>query len=52
MAISFSSALACWRCRDDFRNALPQLLRGEDLQFQHHLRRIANHERGGLVHIT
>jgi hypothetical protein len=33
-----------WCRRDDFRNALPLLLRGEDPQFQDYLRRIALEE--------
>ena len=35
-----------WCHRDDFYNALPLLLRGEDPQFQSYLRRIAEEERG------
>jgi hypothetical protein len=35
-----------WCSREDFRNALPLLLRGEDPQFQSYLRRIADEERG------
>jgi len=35
-----------WCRREDFRNALPQLLRGEDPAFQDYLRRIAEEERG------
>ena len=38
-----------WCHRQDFFNALPQLLRGEDPQFQSYLRRIAEEERGALV---
>jgi hypothetical protein len=41
-----------WCRRDDFRNALPQLLRGEDPEFQHYLRRIAEEERGALLHVS
>ncbi len=37
-----------WCHRDDFHNALPLLLRGEDPQFQSYLRRIAEEERGAL----
>ena len=38
-----------WCHRQDFFNALPQLLRGEDPQFQSYLRRIAEEECGALV---
>ena len=34
-----------WCRREDFRNQLPQLLRGEDPEFQRYLRRIADEER-------
>ncbi|TFZ07124.1 hypothetical protein EZ313_11070 [Ramlibacter henchirensis] len=34
-----------WCRREDFRNLLPQLLRGEDPEFQTYLRRIADEER-------
>ncbi len=30
-----------WCRNDDFRDALPELLEGEDLDFQAHIRRIA-----------
>jgi len=39
-----------WCRREDFRNALPQLLRGEDPEFQEYLRRIADEERGAPGH--
>ncbi len=35
-----------WCRREDFRNALPLLLRGEDPEFQEYLRRIAIEETG------
>ncbi|MFI4926978.1 MAG: hypothetical protein ACHP7E_04735 [Burkholderiales bacterium] len=35
-----------WCRRDDFHNALPLLLRGEDPEFQQYIRRIASEERG------
>ena len=35
-----------WCRRDDFFNALPLLLRGEDPQFQHYIQRVAAEERG------
>ena len=39
-----------WCRREDFRNALPLLLRGEDPEFQSYLRRIAEEvEHGALV---
>jgi len=38
-----------WCRREDFHNALPLLLRGEDPQFQSYLRRIAKEERGALL---
>jgi hypothetical protein len=37
-----------WCRRDDFFNALPLLLRGEDPSFQAYIRRVAAEERGGL----
>ncbi len=38
-----------WCRREDFRNTLPLLLRGEDPEFQEYLRRIAEEERGALI---
>ena len=38
-----------WCRREDFHNALPLLLRGEDPQFQQYLRRIAQEERGAII---
>ena len=38
-----------WCRREDFRNTLPLLLRGEDPEFQSYLRRIAEEERGALI---
>ena len=35
-----------WCRRDDFYNLLPQLLRGEDPQFQAYIQRLAHAERG------
>jgi hypothetical protein len=35
-----------WCRRDDFHNALPLLLRGEDEQFQAYIKRVAAEERG------
>lgn len=37
-----------WCRREDFHNALPLLLRGEDPEFQSYIRRVAEHERGTL----
>ncbi|HYE70305.1 MAG TPA: hypothetical protein VD932_02155 [Aquabacterium sp.] len=37
-----------WCRREDFHNALPLLLRGEDPEFQSYLRRIAHEERGAF----
>jgi hypothetical protein len=36
-----------WCRRDDFYNALPLLLRGEDPEFQSYIKRVAAEERGG-----
>ena len=38
-----------WCHREDFYAALPQLLRGEDPEFQQYIRRIAQEERGAAV---
>ena len=38
-----------WCRREDFHNALPLLLRGEDPQFQAYIRRVADAERGNLI---
>ena len=38
-----------WCRREDFHNALPLLLRGEDAEFQTYIRRIADEERGGVI---
>jgi hypothetical protein len=37
-----------WCRREDFYNLLPQLLRGEDAQFQDYIQRLAQSERGLL----
>jgi hypothetical protein len=39
-----------WCRREDFHNALPLLLRGEDPEFQQYIRRIAEEERGVILH--
>jgi hypothetical protein len=38
-----------WCRRDDFHNALPLLLRGEDPDFQTYIRRVAGEERSILI---
>jgi hypothetical protein len=38
-----------WCRREDFHNALPLLLRGEDPEFTEHIRRIAAEERGPVI---
>ena len=38
-----------WCRREDFHNLLPQLLRGEDPEFQDYICRIAEEERGPIV---
>jgi hypothetical protein len=38
-----------WCRREDFHNALPLLLRGEDPEFQDYIRRIAQEERGTVI---
>lgn len=38
-----------WCRRDDFRKALPLLLRGEDAEFQSYIRRIAEEESGPII---
>ncbi|MFO1218143.1 MAG: hypothetical protein U1E89_07215 [Burkholderiaceae bacterium] len=38
-----------WCRRDDFYNALPLLLRGEDPQFQQYIKGVAQAERGGIL---
>ena len=41
-----------WCRRDDFHNALPLLLRGEDEQFQAYIKRVAAEERGSSLITT
>ena len=38
-----------WCRREDFHNALPLLLRGEDPEFQDYIRRVAAEERGPII---
>ena len=47
---SWDDYLREWCRREDFNNALPQLLRGEDPEFQNYLSRIAKEERGASFH--
>lgn len=41
-----------WCRRDDFFNALPLLLRGEDPAFQSYIKRVAAEERGGASSLS
>jgi hypothetical protein len=41
-----------WCRREDFHNALPLLLRGEDPDFQTYIRRIADEERSGSIQLA
>ena len=41
-----------WCRREDFHNALPLLLRGEDPQFQSYLRRVVQEERGNRIQLS
>jgi hypothetical protein len=41
-----------WCRRDDFFNALPLLLRGEDPAFQDYIKRVAAEERGGASSLS
>lgn len=38
-----------WCRREDFHNALPLLLSGEDREFQEYIRRVAQEERGPII---
>ena len=46
---SWDDSMREWCRRDDFFNALPQLLSGEDPDFQAYLRRVAQDERPGSI---
>ena len=46
---SWDDSMREWCRRDDFFNALPQLLSGEDPDFQAYLRRVAQEERPGSI---
>lgn len=41
-----------WCRRDDFFNALPLLLRGEDPEFQSYIKRLAQEERGAPILVS
>jgi len=43
---SWDDSMREWSRRDDFYNALPLLLRGEDPEFQNYIKRVAAEERG------
>jgi len=43
---SWDDSMREWCRRDDFYNALPLLLRGEDPDFQSYIKRVAHEERG------
>ena len=46
---SWDDSIREWCRRDDFHNALPTLLRGEDPEFTAYVRRVAAEERGTSV---
>ncbi len=46
---SWDDSMREWCRRDDFFNALPQLLSGEDPDFQAYLRHVAQEERPGSI---
>ncbi|HZY16529.1 MAG TPA: hypothetical protein VFE74_07860 [Ramlibacter sp.] len=46
---SWDDYMRDWCRREDFHDALPLLLRGEDPAFQHYIRRIAEEERGAII---
>ncbi len=46
---SWDDSMREWCRRDDFHNALPLLLRGEDPAFTEYIKRVAAEERGGAV---
>jgi hypothetical protein len=47
---SWDDTMREWCRREDFHNALPQLLRGEDAEFQTYIQRLAQQERAGASH--
>lgn len=46
---SWDDSMREWCRRDDFHNALPLLLRGEDPEFTAYIRRVAEEERGSAI---
>jgi hypothetical protein len=46
---SWDDYMRDWCRRDDFFNALPSMLRGEDPEFQSYIRKIAQQERPGSI---
>ena len=46
---SWDDSMREWSRRDDFHNALPLLLRGEDPEFQTYIKRVAAEERGASL---
>jgi hypothetical protein len=46
---SWDDYMRDWCRRDDFFNALPELLRGEDPEFQRYIQQVARDERGAQV---
>jgi hypothetical protein len=46
---SWDDYMRDWSRRDDFFNALPLLLRGEDPDFQAYIKRVAQEERGAPI---
>jgi len=48
---SWDDSMREWCRRDDFHNALPALLRGEDPEFTAYIKRVAAEERGAHVFV-
>jgi hypothetical protein len=46
---SWDDSMREWCRRDDFHNALPLLLRGEDPAFTQYIKRVAEEERGSAI---
>ena len=46
---SWDDSMREWCRRDDFHNALPLLLRGEDPAFTQYIKRVADEERGAMI---
>ncbi len=49
---SWDDYIRDWCRRENFFNALPLLLRGEDPAFQNYIRRVAEEERGTVIQLT